>query len=124
MTPTLAIRFAMLGGVLLFGFVTWFAHRSPDWVPSDTSSFGELVMVGRVMWVLVTGALVALWFRARGTTSAAKASTFAIFAWSLGEMLALFGGVLYYMSDRSSWFVAGVVMLAITFVVFPGRPAT
>lgn len=124
MTPTLAIRFAMMGGVLLFGFVTWFAHRSPDWSPGDPTSLGELVMVGRFMWVAVIGALAVLWFRSRSITSAPKASTFAIFAWSLGEMLALFGGVLYFMSDRPAWFVAGVVMLAITFVLFPGRPAT
>jgi hypothetical protein len=120
MTPLLAIRLAMMGGVLLFGGVSWFLHRTPDWTPADTVAVDSLVMVGRFMWIGVILGLAALWFRSRSSTSAAQSSTFAIIAWSLGETLALFGGVLYFLSDVTGWYVAGVLLLAITFVVFPG----
>jgi hypothetical protein len=89
MTPLLAIRIAMLGGVLLFGAVAWFLHRTPDWVPADAVAIDSLVTVGRFMWIGVILGLAALWFRSRSATSASQASTFAIIAWSLGETLAL-----------------------------------
>lgn len=122
MTPLLAIRIAMLGGVLLFGGVSWFLHRTPDWEPADAVAIDSLVTVGRFMWIGVILGLAALWFRSRSVTAASQASTFAIIAWSLGETLALYGGVLYFLSDLAGWYVAGVLSLAIAFVAFPGTP--
>ena len=124
MTPLLAIRIGMMGGVLLFGGVSWFLHRSPDWTPADTAAVDSLVTVGRFMWIAVIVGLAALWFRARSATTPSQASTLAIIAWSLGETLALFGGVLYFLSDLAGWYVAGVISLAIAFVAFPGTPQT
>jgi hypothetical protein len=123
-TPTTAIRFAMMAGVLLFGGVSWFVHRSPDWMPANTDMVESLVTVARIMWMLVGAGLVVLYWKSRDAESAAQLSTIAILAWALGEILALYGGVLYFQSARSGWYIAGVMALAFTFVVFPGRRTT
>lgn len=123
MTPQLAIRMAMMGGVLLFGGVSWFVHQSAEWQPAPPEDVASLVQVGRVMWLAIAAGLAILYRRARGEIRSPQLAMLAILAWALGETLALFGGVLFYLSGRSVWYVAGVLVLALTFVAFPGRRA-
>jgi hypothetical protein len=52
-------------------------------------------------------------------TNPSQASTLAILAWSLGETVALFGGVVFFLTATPGWYVAGVVALALAFVAFP-----
>jgi len=112
---------AMMAGVLLFGGASWFIHRAPDWSAVEPAMVESLVGVARVMWVLVAAGLAVLYWRARENRSPAQTGTLAVLAWALGETLALFGGVVYFLSARSGWYVAGVLALALAFVVFPGR---
>ena len=119
MTPARAIRLAMMGGVLLFGGVSWFLHRSPDWVAPDPMRLEQLTRIAPFVALGVILGLAVVFLKFRNTTNAAQASTVAILAWSLGETLALFGGVIFYLTAASGWYIAGVVALALSFVAFP-----
>jgi hypothetical protein len=118
-TPLRAIRLAMMGGVLMFGVVSWVLTRNPDWVAPNPAIAGKLTMVGQIIWGLAAAALIVMFLKFRGDERPARASNVAIIAWALGEALALFGGVVFFMTAVPVWYVAGVIVLALTFVAFP-----
>lgn len=124
MTPTIAIRFAMLAGVLLFGGVAWFSHRDPGFTAAAGPVLDSLSTVGMGLWVVATLGFVILFWRSRSPQTAAQASTTGIIAWSIGEGLALFGGVFYLQSGVATWYIGGVIALALSMLVFPGRAST
>ncbi|HSA57545.1 MAG TPA: hypothetical protein VLE53_17665 [Gemmatimonadaceae bacterium] len=121
MTALPAIRLAMLGGVLLFGAVCWALQRSPDWAPASNVDPESLRLVARLLWAGAIAGVFILMMRARGVTSAARASTLGILSWALGEMVALFGAVVYFLTGVATWYIGGVVFLALTFLLLPGR---
>ena len=122
MTPLPAIRLAMLGGVLLFGGVSWFLTHAPDWTAPEPGVAGQLIGLARVVWVIVGVALTILFLRFRDSTNAARASSVAILSWALGETLALLGGVVFFLTANAGWYIAGVIALTLTFVAFPAPP--
>ena len=109
----------MMGGVLLFGGVSWFLHRTPDWVPSEPGLVDQLTRIALIAWVIVGVALVGMFMKYRGAENPARASTIAILAWAQAETLALLGGVVYFLTASAGWYVAGVTVLALTFATFP-----
>lgn len=122
MTPLPAIRLAMLGGVLLFGGVSWFLTRSPDFSAPEPGVAGQLTGIARIVWVIVGVALTILFLKFRASTNAARASSVAILSWALGETLALLGGVVFFLTAAAGWYIAGVIALTLTFVAFPAPP--
>lgn len=119
MSPLHAIRLAMMGGVLLFGGVSWFLTRNPEWSAPEPGMAEQLAGIARITWIVVGIALVVMFLKFRDSTSAARASSVAILAWALGETLALLGGVVFFLTALPGWYVAGVVALTLTFVAFP-----
>jgi hypothetical protein len=119
MTPLPAIRLAMMGGVLLFGGVSWFLTSMPDWTAPDAAIAGQLTRVATVAWVVVGAALTVMFVKFRDSTNVARASSVAILAWALGETLALLGGVIFFLTALPGWYLAGVIALTLTFVAFP-----
>ena len=109
----------MMGGVLLFGGVSWFLTSMPDWSAPEPGITAELTRVATIAWVGVGAALVVMFLKFRDSTNAARASSVAILAWALGESLALLGGVIFFLTSLSAWYVAGVIALTLTFVAFP-----
>lgn len=109
----------MMLGVLLFGGVSWFITKSPDWEAPDPEMIDQLTTVARIAWVGVGIALVVMYVKFRNTSDMSRASTVSILAWALGEMLALFGGVILFMTAFAGWYVAGLMALALSFVAFP-----
>ena len=122
MTPLPAIRLAMLGGVLLFGGVSWFLTRTPDWTAPEPGVAGQLIGIARIVWVIVGVALTILFVKFRDSRNPAQASSVAILSWALGETLALLGGVVFFLTAAAAWYIAGVIALALTFVAFPAPP--
>ena len=122
MTPLPAIRLAMMGGVLLFGGVSWFLTHTADWTAPEPGVAGQLIGVARIVWVIVGVALTILFVKFRDSTNAARASSVAIMSWALGETLALLGGVVLFLTAAAGWYIAGVVALTLTFVAFPVPP--
>ena len=122
MTPLPAICLAMLGGVLLFGGVSWFLTRTPDWTAPEPGVAGQLIGIARIVWVIVGVALTILFVKFRDSTNPAQASSVAILSWALGETLALLGGVVFFLTAAAGWYIAGVIALTLTFVAFPAPP--
>jgi len=118
-TPLRAIRIAMMLGVLLFGGVAWFITRTPDWRAPDPGLLDQLSMIARVGWIAIGIALVVMFLKVRDSPNPSRASTVAIVAWTLGETLALFGGVILFLTAFGGWYIAGVTALVLAFVAFP-----
>jgi hypothetical protein len=123
MSPLHTIRLAMMGGVLLFGGVSWFLTQSPDWAAPEAGIADQLAWIAKITWAVVGTALVIMFMRFRDPDNMARASSVAILAWALGETLALLGGVVYFLTSLAGWYVAGVIALTLTFVAFPPPPA-
>jgi hypothetical protein len=109
----------MMGGVLLFGGVSWFLHQTPEWSPSDPALAVQLTMVGRIVWIAAGLALAFMFVKFRDVSNPAQASSVAIIAWALGETLALFGGVVFFLTAAAGWYIGGIVALTLAFVAFP-----
>lgn len=121
MTPALAIRFAMLVGVLLFGGVVFFIRRSGTAPALPEASQGMLLLMGRVLWALAIGGCIVL-YQAVGRATASRASQLHIIGWALGESVALLGAVIWFLTGTPSWYVPGLTFLVLSFLVF--RPRT
>ena len=115
------IRIALLFGVLMFGATTLYIQRRGTFVAAPADSLETLRTVGIVLWLLAIGAVVFL--RLRGTRIAGRPedSSGSIIGWAIGEAVALFGGVHYFLSGRPEWYLNGVLFLVATFVIFPIR---
>lgn len=116
--PTLhLIRLAIFGGALLFGIVIWWLRRE-DPAPL-AGDLGALRFAGYGLWV---GVLVLLGF-VRGlyakAVEPARRASMMIVAWAASESLALFGGVLWYLHGDSRWYVAGMMFMLATMILFP-----
>ena len=117
------IRLALLLGVLAFGAATTFIVRQGDWRPSPPGSLDTLRIIGIVLWVMAIAGVVFLRLRGTRLAGRAGAATTAIIGWAIGEAVALFGGVQYFLSGQPAWYLNGVLFLVATFVVFPLRRA-
>lgn len=109
----------MMLGVLLFGGVAWFITRTPDWRAPDPGLLDQLAIIARVGWIAIGVAFVVMFLRFRDSSNPSRASTVAIIAWTLGETLALFGGVILFLTAFGGWYIAGVTALVLAFVAFP-----
>lgn len=109
----------MLGGVLLFGGVSWVLHRSADWTPAEPVVSEQLVRVAQVAWIAVVGALVLMFMKYRQADHPSRKSTLAILAWAQAETLALLGGVIYFLTATRFWFLAGALLLVLALAAFP-----
>ena len=115
--PLAIIRIAYLVGPLLFGVSTWFLHRQGAWTPDILPrALGFLPAIGIV--VAIVGIMVVRMFRASATDPVRRASL-AIVGWALGEMSALAGGVYYWLAGDARWFVTGVLLLLLSFLLLP-----
>ena len=121
MTPALLIRIAMLIGVLLFGAVTWFLRQSgnaPE--PPTPESARTLLWMGRAAWGAAVAGCVVLFALLQRETTPARAQRLSIIAWALGELVALFGGVVWFLTGLTQWYVSGLVFLVLALLAFPG----
>jgi hypothetical protein len=119
-TPALAIRFAMLTGVLVFGGVVFFARRSGTAPGMPEESQRMLLLMGRFLWVAAIAGCVFV-YQAAGRARAGRASQLHIVGWALGESVALFGAVVWFLTGTPAWYVPGLTFLVLSFLVF--RPA-
>ena len=110
-------------GVLLFGGVVYVARQGDSTPTLDPERGRQLVWAGRFLWVLVTAATIFAFTRFQRSKGKAGLQTWSIIGWALGETVALFGAVVWFMGATASWFVPGLVFFLITLVVFPSRPA-
>jgi hypothetical protein len=115
------LRMALLAGVFAFGSAIWFLHGqgSIETVPLDT-------MLRNLFVGVMIAAAVGLMVIQRRHAAAAdpqQIQTWTIVGWAAGETVALFGGVLYFLTGSATPFLVGLGMLLAAFVMIPIRGA-
>lgn len=111
----------MLLGVLLFGGVVYVARQGEDAPALTAERAGQLLWLGRVLWVLVIAATFFAFTRYQNSPSKSGVQAWSIIGWALGETVALFGAVVWFLGGSPAWFVPGLAFFLVTLVAFPSR---
>ena len=121
--PLALIRIALLAGVLLFGAVVWWLHRTGQAQAADADTLHTIRQVGSVVWLAAVLAEVVLFaIRLRGgTRDVAAQRSQRLMAWAAGESVALLGGVYYLLSNDPQWYAYGLVFFVLVLLSFPAR---
>ena len=114
------IRIAYLGGVLLFGAVSYYMHHGGGAVAAPGAEQRELLRyVGYAIWGGgIAGMLVLRSVFGRAIEMGRKAGLVLI-GWALGEMVGLYGAVMYFITGEWQLYIAGVVVMLLSFSLFP-----
>ena len=117
------VRTILIGLALFAGLVVWVWHSlGPQPHPAQLAS--KLRVVGVMTWLyaLVQIADMRFWHsRVAERRRVASGIPESVIAWLFGQMLACFGIIYYGVTEDARWYVAGLVLLVATFVVFPIR---
>lgn len=116
------IRISLLVGVLIFGALTWWLQRAGDRPPSDPASLRTLRTAGFAIWAAALALLGFLRTRLAGLSESARRS-YLVIGWGVAEAVALFGGVVYFLTGDPRWYLAGLFFMIGSFLVFPLRRA-
>ena len=114
------VRLAMLAGVLLFGAVSWWSHRSAASPRTVDPQFAEVLATLPVAGGIVALIAVVLLRRAlAGERDAVRHGSLRLIGWATGEMAAMAGAVGYFLSGNVTSYLIGVAVLVFTFVALP-----
>ena len=118
-----AVRSVILGTTLFVGLLVWVAF-SVGLIPQGTHLVDKLRVLGVTTWIYALVQIVdmKIW-RSRFAQRRRALSRVpeVVEGWLLAQMLSSFGLVYYALTDDWYWFAAGIVMLLLSFVVFPIR---
>lgn len=126
LTPERQIRVrAILLGIALFvGLVVWVWHSFGVRAPQPSAFVRKLRVVGIMTWLYALVQLLDMRFwhsrlaeRRRVTMRIPES----LIAWLFGQMLAWFGILYFGFTEDVRWYVAGLLVLLITFAAFPIR---
>jgi hypothetical protein len=118
-----AIRSVILGTTLFLALLVWVAF-SVGLIPQGTHLIDKLRVLGVTTWLYALVQLVdmKIWHsRFAQRRRAASRVPEVVEGWLLAQMLSSFGVVYYALTDDMRWFVAGILMLLLSFAVFPIR---
>ena len=118
-----AIRSVILGTTLFVALLVWVAF-SVGFLPHGTHLIDKLRVLGVTTWLYALVQLIdmKIWHsRFALRRRAASRIPEVVEGWLLAQMLSSFGVVYYALTDDPRWFVGGIVMLLLSFVVFPIR---
>ena len=115
------IRVAMLAGVLMFGAVVWWLRRGGSAAQVDATVMANVRTLGAVWLAVSVSGLAALFALSSRKADESRRRTFSIIAWALGEGAALAGGVVYMVAGDGRWYLGGLFVLLLAFVLFPAR---
>ena len=120
------MRAVLLGLTLFFGLVVWIFHTlGPATVRAPNFIF-KLRGVGVLTWLYALVQMVDMRFYNSRFAKRRRAQLRipeSLNGWLLGQMLAWFGIVYYGLTEDLRWYVAGVVIFALSFWAFPLREA-
>lgn len=118
------LRGVLLGLTLFFGLVVWIFHTlGPATVRAHDFIF-KLRGVGVLTWLYALVQMVDMRFynsRFARRRRAQLRIPQSLNGWLLGQMLAWFGIVYYGLTEDLRWYIAGLVILAVSFWAFPVR---
>ena len=120
------VRGVLLGLTLFFGLTVWIWHSLGANAPNPGVFVRKLRIVGIMTWLYALVQLLDIRFW-RSATARRRREAMGIpdslIAWLFGQMLAWFGIIYYGFTEDARWYLAGLVVLLVTFVVFPVRHA-
>lgn len=117
------VRLALVAAPVIVAVLFWQLRRAAD---AEISPAANQMYIGAIfLWLLGLSALAAFRSQLRRAESDAVRATTLLMAWAVGEGVALFGAVDYFLTGGWSWYVAGLALLvADAFILFPiRRPA-
>lgn len=122
------IRFALLGGVVLFGGLAWFLGRvlEPEGMsPELFQGFENVVWYGFILFILgAFGGIIALQARWRAADGFPAKRKINIVGWALAEFPALLGGMYLMLGGDPTFFGMGLaLMILAAFVLLPLPPS-
>ena len=116
------IGMALWLGVIAFGVVVWFIHRAgtfPVRPPQAPLTYAQLfVCVGAVVFALAMRGGI----RLMGDGPERNSKILSV--WACGEGAALFGGVLFLLSNETQSYALGLLSMLTTYVLVPLRRPT
>ena len=114
-----AIRSALLVGVLLFGLVAWWTHRR------NGGPAGGAIEALRVVGPMLAVSAVAAAFVFRSiigrTADAAQRAGLRVVAWAVGEGASLACTVYYFQAGDARFFAVGVAAMLASFAIVPAQ---
>ena len=118
------VRGVLLGLTLFFGLTVWIWHSLDAAAPNPGVFVRKLRIVGIMTWLYALVQLLDIRFW-RSATARKRREAMGIpdslIAWLFGQMLAWFGIIYYGFTEDARWYLAGLVVLVVTFIVFPVR---
>ena len=118
------LRGVLLGITLFFGLVVWVWHSLGASAANPGALVHKLRIVGIMTWLYAFVQLIDIRF---WRSAAARKRRIAmgvpdsLIAWLFGQMIAWFGIIYYGFTEDARWYLAGLVVLLLTFAVFPVR---
>lgn len=121
-TTMALVRVGMALGTVAFGGVVWLLQRQGrvhvDVTPARLRMYRDAAMV---VWVAASVALGALTIVRQRVIDDARERTLTVVAWTVGELVAILGGVFYLLSDRSRFYTLGLLFFAVALLISPLR---
>ena len=118
------VRGVLLGLTLFFGLTVWIWHSLGAAAPNPGVFVRKLRIVGIMTWLYALVQLLDIRFW-RSATARKRREAMGIpdslIAWLFGQMLAWFGIIYYGFTEDARWYLAGLMVLVVTFLVFPVR---
>jgi hypothetical protein len=111
--PAQLIRLALIAGVLMFGGVSLFLHTQPGWKPV-TLPLGVYYALAALALAAVPIAMV-FKRRAMSESDPQRRVSMLMSGWAVGEGVGLFGGVTFFLTGNSQWYLLGLLALAYVF---------
>jgi hypothetical protein len=118
------VRAALLAVSLFFGLVVYVLHTVGASHLAQPIVVSKLRGVGVLTWIYALVQMIDLRFYNSRWAQRRRASIGipdSLHGWLLGQMLAWFGILYYGLTEDLRWYVAGLVILALSFVAFPIR---
>ncbi len=118
------VRAVLLGLTLFFGLAVYVFHTIGAAHLAQPTLIRKLRGVGVLTWLYALIQMIDLrfynsrWARRRRSASGLPDS---LYGWLLGQMLAWFGIVYYGLTEDVRWYVAGLIILGLSFFAFPIR---
>jgi hypothetical protein len=118
------VRGILLGLTLFFGLAVWVFHTLGAAHMAHPELVKKLRGVGLLTWVYALVQMADMrfynsrWARRRRASSTIPDT---LHGWLFGQMLAWFGILYYGITEDLRWYVAGLVILGLSFLAFPIR---
>lgn len=118
------VRAILLAAALFFGLAVWIYHNVGAPRGADALLVRKLRGLGVLTWIYALVQMIDIRFYHSRFAQRRRASMRipeSVHGWLLGQMLASFGIVYYGFTEDLRWYVAGLVILGVSFLAFPIR---